>query len=109
MAGQSPYVLNAGISYGNYDSGWIAGLFYNVKGPALLIAGIGLYPGIYVTPFHSLNFSINKKIGENQRTSIDFKASNILNSRTESYFESFNAGQQLYNSLNPGRSFSIGL
>jgi hypothetical protein len=49
MAGQSPYAVNSGVNYNNIDSGLAAGLFYNVEGLALSIAGIGLYPDIYVT------------------------------------------------------------
>jgi TonB-dependent receptor len=109
MAGQAPYVINAGITYGSNDeSGWDAGLFYNVKGPTLSIVGIGLYPDIYAAPFHSLNFSLLRKLG-NGKTVIDFKAANLLNSRVESYFRSYNAEPQLYSRINPGRSFSIGL
>ncbi|MEX0982108.1 MAG: TonB-dependent receptor [Bacteroidales bacterium] len=109
MAGQAPYVINAGITYGSHDeSGWDAGLFYNVKGPTLSIVGIGLYPDIYVVPFHSLNFSILKQLG-NGNTVIDFKAANLLNNRVESVFVSYEAEPQPYSIFNPGRSFSIGL
>jgi TonB-dependent receptor len=109
MAGQSPMVLNAGIHYGNYEAGWDAGLFYNVKGSTLSIVGMGLYPDIYEKPFQSLNFSLNKKIGQDQKTSVSFKASNLLNSKAESVFKSFMAEPELYHSINPGRSFSIGI
>lgn len=109
MAGQSPYVINAGITYAHYDAGWDAGIFYNVKGQTLAIVGIGLYPDIYDEPFHSLNFSLNKKIGIEHRASISFKASNLLNSRTESMFRAFPSEAEIYSSMNPGRSFSIGI
>ena len=109
MAGQSPYVINAGISYGNPDNGWDAGLFYNVKGSTLTIVGGGLYPDIYIEPFHSLNLSINKKLGKDKKTSIDFKVSNILNQKVQSVFKSYKAAPELYSSLNPGISFGLGL
>ena len=106
MAGQAPYVINAGITYGSNDeSGWDAGLFYNVKGSTLSIVGIGLYPDIYVSPFHSLNFSVLKQLG-NGNTVIDFKAANLLNNRVESVFVSYEAEPQPYSIFNPGRSFS---
>ena len=47
MAGQAPYVINGGISYGNADKGIETGFFYNVKGPTLYIVGVGLYPDVY--------------------------------------------------------------
>ncbi|MFP4471482.1 MAG: TonB-dependent receptor domain-containing protein, partial [Bacteroidales bacterium] len=109
MAGQSPYVINGGISYNNYDTGLSAGLFYNVKGETLSIVGTGVFPDMYVRPFHSLNLSINKNLGEAHNTSINFKISNILNQKVEGVFKSFNARPELYNRFNPGRTFSLGI
>ncbi|NRA50708.1 MAG: TonB-dependent receptor [Phaeodactylibacter sp.] len=109
MAGQAPYVINAGLTYANRDSGIDAGLFYNVKGETLQIVGSGLYPDIYFQPFHSLNFSFNKKLGADQNTTIDFGVNNILNDRVESFYQSFEATSQIFNSVNPGISFSVGI
>jgi outer membrane receptor protein involved in Fe transport len=109
MAGQSPYVVNAGLVYNNADSGIDAGLFYNVKGPTLLIVGTGIFPDVYQEPLHSLNLSLNKKFGEAKKTSVDFKVSNILNQDELSYYESYKAANQTNERRSPGRSFSIGL
>ncbi|RIH64623.1 TonB-dependent receptor [Mariniphaga sediminis] len=109
MAGQAPYVINGGVSYNHYESGFDAGLFYNVKGPTLSIVGAGLFPDIFIKPFHSLNFSLNKKIGESKNTTIDFKVSNILNARTESYYQSYHAENKPYSQMSPGRKFSLGV
>lgn len=108
MAGQSPYVINGGIMYINPNNGIDIGAFYNVKGPTLHIVGVGLYSDIYTEPFHSLNFSFSKKLGEDGNTAIDFRASNILNDRVETFFVSHNAEKQPFTSLNPGMVFSIG-
>lgn len=109
MAGQSPYVVNAGISYGNSEWGTDIGVFYNVKGETLEIVGIGLSPDVYTEPFHSLNFTFNQKLGKKKNTVIDFKVSNILNDRMESFYQSFNAEKKPFNSINPGYSFSFGV
>lgn len=109
MAGQPPYVINAGMSYSNPDAGVETGLFYNVKGPTLSIVGGGLFPDIYIKPFHSLNFSINKKIGKEQRTVLELKVSNILNNSIENYYQSYQAKDEVYYSINPGRSFGLGV
>lgn len=109
MAGQSPYVINAGISYGNREIGLDVGVFYNVKGPTLEIVGIGLYPDAFSEPFHSLNFSINKKFGKEQRTVVDLKVANILNDRVETFYRSHNAERQVFSSINPGVSFGLGV
>jgi outer membrane receptor protein involved in Fe transport len=109
MAGQSPYVINLGITYSNPETGLDMGLFYNVKGSTLAIVGAGLFPDIYTEPFNSLNFSINKKLGKEQRTVIDFKVSNILNERLESNYHSFGAENKPYSSFNPGTAFGAGI
>ncbi|MBI1305511.1 MAG: TonB-dependent receptor plug domain-containing protein [Bacteroidetes bacterium] len=109
MAGQSPWVVNAGISFNDYENGTNAGIFYNVKGPALYIVGGGLFPDIYSEPFNSLNFSFNKKLGKEQKTQIDFKVSNILNDKLEAFYKSYKADKQVFSSINPGRSFSFGI
>ncbi len=109
MAGQSPFVINAGMSYTNDEIGMDVGIFYNVKGPTLSIVGTGLSPDIYDEPFHSLNFSFSQKIGKEKKTAIDFKVNNILMDRIESFYVSYQATKQIFNSINPGITFSIGV
>lgn len=109
MAGQAPYVVNAGITYSNLDAGLDAGLFYNVKGRTLEIISSGLYPDVFFKPFNSLNFSLNKRIGEDKDTAIDFKVSNILNDDLERVFSSFEAEDELFSRFSPGISFSLGI
>jgi outer membrane receptor protein involved in Fe transport len=109
MAGQAPYVINAGIGYSDSDKGLDIGLYYNVKGPTLYIVGIGLYSDVYAEPFHNLDFGVNKKLGEEGKTVVDFKVNNILADRVESFFQSYRAQEQVFSSYNPGRTFSIGI
>jgi len=109
MAGQAPYVVNFGLSYKNIESGLTAGVFYNVKGPALEIVGSGRFPDIYQEPFHSVNLGINKKLGEEQNTVVDLKVSNLLNDKRESFYRSYDATNQVFSSLNPGTTISIGV
>jgi TonB-dependent receptor len=109
MAGQSPYVINTGLSYSNQKNGLNAGVFYNVKGPTLYIVGVGLYPDVYTEPFHSLNLSVNKTIGREGKTIIDFKVANLLNDRVEKFYRSYNAGEEIFDSINPGVSLSLGV
>ncbi len=109
MAGQSPYVVNMGITYSNEEAAIQSGFFYNVKGPTLSIVGAGLFPDIYVDPFHSLNFTFNKRFGKEKRTKLDFKVSNILGDRVFSYYSSFQAENQPFIDYTIGRTFSLGL
>jgi outer membrane receptor protein involved in Fe transport len=107
MAGQSPYVINAGLTY-KYNKISL-GLFYNVKGPTLFFVGTGLFPDVYTEPFHSLNFSFNKMFKEDDKIKISFKVSNIFNQKRIVYYKSFNAKNQIYSSLYEGMSFSLGV
>lgn len=109
MAGQSPYVINAGITYNNFETGLNAGIFYNVKGPTLYIVGAGLFPDVYQEPFHNLSFSINKKIGKNKKTVIDFKISNILNDKNEILYKAYEAENQIFESRSLGVAFGLGI
>jgi len=109
MAGQSPWVINAGLSYENSSLGLEVGVFYNVKGPALMVVGTGLIPDVYSEPFHSLNFKASKTFGENQRTRLSLKVENMINDRRESFFRSYGATKQVFSSINPGFTFSIGV
>lgn len=107
MAGQSPYVVNVGLTYNDYTRGLDVGVFYNVKGPTLHIVGVGLYPDVYTVPFHSLNLSVSKRIKD--RTSIDFKISNLLNDDLEYVFRSYEATPANFSRLSPGTAFSLGI
>jgi TonB-dependent receptor len=109
MAGQAPYVVNFGVSYTNLEKGISSGLFYNVKGPTLIIVGTGFVPDIYQREFHSLNWGISKKIGEERKTAIDFKVSNILNDKREDFFSAFEAADQIFTQFSPGTTISAGI
>jgi outer membrane receptor protein involved in Fe transport len=106
MAGQSPFVINTGLSYNVEKIGLNVGVFYNVKGQTLSIVGTGLSPDIYDEPFHSLNLSVSQKI---KNTTIDFRVQNILNDRVESFYHSYKAEKQIFNSVNPGVTFTFGV
>lgn len=109
MAGQSPYVINAGLSYSNSDIGLNAGVFYNVKGATLYIVGVGLYPDVYTEPYHGLSLSFNKSLGKEGKTTVDFKVDNLLNDRVEKFYQSYNANKEIFDSINPGMTFSLGI
>ncbi len=109
MAGQAPYIVNAGFSYEDPDNSFDAGLYYNVKGPTLTIVAFGVNPDVFSEPFHSLNFSLNKSFGEDERTSVSFKVSNILNDDREQFFRGFGGTEEYYEFFSPGTSISLGL
>lgn len=109
MAGQAPYIVNAGIAYNGSSTGFWggleAGVYYNVQGTTLQIAGIDDIPDVYNKPFHSLNLNANKSFGRDKRFQIGFKIDNILNSKSESIFRSFEATDQYYSRISSGVTF----
>ena len=108
MAGQAPYIINAGFTYDNPDNGLDAGFYYNVKGETLTAVGGGLFPDVYSQPYHSLNFSLNKTFGEDGNSTISLNATNILDDAREELYKGFNTADQIFSSYNEHRSFSIG-
>ncbi|WP_340154030.1 TonB-dependent receptor [uncultured Marivirga sp.] len=108
MAGQSPYILNLGMSYADYENGLDGGLFYNVQGPTLIFVGIGNRSDIYSEPFHNLNFNMNKTFGADEKMKLSVGISNILGDLREEFFQGYQAQEQVFTRYNPGRSVSVG-
>lgn len=109
MAGQAPYIVNAGFSYEGFDNNFTAGIFYNVQGRTLTYVGIADRNDVYTVPFHSLNFNMIKGIGADGKTSISFKAENLLQAKRKLVFASHEAQDQNFSFLNPGMKFTIGI
>jgi outer membrane receptor protein involved in Fe transport len=109
MAGQAPYIINAGLSYNNPRIGMEAGFFYNVKGPTLSVVGGGLFPDVYAQPFHSLNFNLNKALGAEQRAQINFHVNNILNDVREEFYTAFRSVDQIFYRFSPGTEIGAGI
>jgi outer membrane receptor protein involved in Fe transport len=109
MAGQSPYVLNGGVSYTAPESQTNVGVYYNVKGQTLQIVGMGLFPDVYTEPFHSLNFSFSTKVGKEKGIDLKLRASNLLNDDVVSSYVSFGAPDQIFSRYAPGWALSAGL
>lgn len=111
MAGQAPYIINAGLSYNGAEKGFFrnfeAGFYYNVQGPTLAYAGIVDRPDIYSKPFHSLNFNANKSFGEAKKIQLGFRVENLLNDVKESVFKSYEATDQYFTRLNQGIGFQL--
>lgn len=109
MVGQSPYIVNATINYINREKLWSANMSYNVQGERLAIAGIGLIPDVYDSPFHSLNMKLGKTIGLQKRWKTSLSVNNILDSNRQKVYQPFEADSELFEFLAPGRTFSVNL
>lgn len=115
MAGQAPWIINAGISYNDFDRGLDAGLFYNVKGETLAIVGGQIEPDVFAESFHSLNFNLNKSFGTDQQWAFTLSVSNILNDNLEQFYKRAFSSQEdtgsreLFQRFSPGTSFGLGI
>jgi hypothetical protein len=111
MAGQAPYLINAGISYNGGEMGFWrafeAGVYYNVQGETLEYVGIADRPDIYSKAFHSLNFNANKKFGKDDRLQLGLKVENLLGSAEQSVFQSYEAADRIFERLDPGMKFKL--
>ncbi len=111
MAGQAPYIINAGLAYDGSGEGFLqgleAGIYYNVQGPTLEVVGIADRPDVYTKPFNSLNLNINKSFGESKKLQVGLKIDNLLGDVKESVFQSYEAADQYYTYLKQGRTFQL--
>lgn len=108
LQGQSPYLINVGLSYKGSANGWQSGIFYNVQGKTLEVVGIRAVPDVFTLPFHNLSFNIAKEFGSERNSKVSLQFSNILNDDIESVYQSFRATDQIYSIRSPGQNISIG-
>lgn len=110
MAGQAPYLINAGLAYNGgskgFAKGFEIGIYYNVQGQTLQYVGIVDRPDIYAVPFHSLNLNMNKEFGKNEQFQIGFKAVNLLNDKQETIFLPYEAPAEYFSRLSPGTALT---
>ncbi len=110
LQGQSPYMINIGLLAVESEKEIEAGLYYNVQGPTLEFVGAGGVPDIYSEPFHNLDFSASKVFnGKKLTKKITFRAKNILQDKTESYYVLNKEKSNLFRSFSPGIIFSLGV
>lgn len=131
MAGQSPYILNAGIFYSDEDkSRLMVNLLYNVIGKRIQIVGTPQQhawedvPDVYEMPRHLVDFVVSKKIGKFAELKLSIKdllnqsivyKQNIDTTVDMSYYNGGTSTSKYFNrdqvlrSFKPGSSFSLEL
>jgi TonB-dependent receptor len=77
MAGQSPWVVNAGLDWTHDKTRTRMRLLYNVFGPRIFSVGQNGIPDIYEQPRHTLDFTAAQGIGEH--FDLKLTAENLLN------------------------------
>jgi outer membrane receptor protein involved in Fe transport len=114
MQGQSPYIVNAGLSFQLRNLGLSTTLVYNVIGDRVWQVGQrDLYGDVYERHRNLLDFQIGKKLGE--RGEIKLNISDIL-SQDIIYYQDINANHSfddktdnIMQKWNPGTTFSLSL
>lgn len=106
LQGQPDYILNFNIGYDHRDWGLYTGLFLNVTGQMLALAGINEeYPDIYQMPVSTLDWSMSKKLGKAAK--LTFRAANLLDADFE---RRYGVGdQKIFSSFQRGRNYSLSL
>lgn len=64
MAGQSPYIINAGLSYTIDSLRFDVSAVYNILGRRISILGNSNWPSVYEMPRHQLDITVSKKVGK---------------------------------------------
>ena len=105
LVGQSPYVVNLGLTYESYSTRTVASLFYNVFGKRLSHVGVANIPDAYEQPAKMLDFTFSQDLW--QGIKFKFSAKNILESKELHLLDTPEA--YVLRELSTGRSLSFGL
>lgn len=87
MQGQSPYIVNAGLYYNNFENGLQVNVSYNVFGPRIYAVGDGDQVATqYELPRHQLDLTFSKALGE--KFELKLGVQDILNQKYRIYQDS---------------------
>lgn len=106
MFGQSPYTMNAELSYKSDSLGLQSSLSFNVFGARISNVSIGGTPNVYEQPRPTLHFMLRKTLGESW--AIRFRARNLLNPQIRQT-HTFKGQEYIYSAYTLGRTFSLGV
>lgn len=106
LQGQSPYLINASLSYTNYKSKTASTLSFNVFGRRLSEVMRGGMPDVYEKPRPALDFTFTQ--GLFSSLNLKLTARNILNSKNSKVIE-YKDVEYIFRENSTGRSVSFGL
>lgn len=109
LQGQSPYVVNVMLGYGNNSWGTDATVLFNVFGERLAGVGTNGFPDIYEQPRPTLDFTLRQKLPAGLKLSL--KAQNLLDTETTFVQEFTGEGAERIETQRyfSGRSLSLGI
>lgn len=105
LQGQSPYLINLGLNYDNYEWGTSASVFYNVFGERLDEVGVGGAPNALEQPRQVVDFVFSQRVWKD--FTAKFTAKNLLDSAYE-ITQEFKGTSYVRSEYQTGRSFSLG-
>lgn len=106
MYGQSPYIVNAYLTYQSDKSGWNGNISYNISGPRLDLVVKGGTPDVFEQSRALLDAKIGKTI--NDKWSMSLSASNLLNTDYKKSY-SYKGTDYNYSSYKTGMTISLSI
>ncbi len=102
---QSPYIINADISYDHPSLGTSVTLLYNIYGERLAYPALNT-SDIYEQPFETLDFTLSQRFGSQKRWKVKFSAKNLLDPKRQLIYEDT---ALVFSEYRRGRTFGMSL
>ena len=106
LQGQAEYILNFGLYYDNFESGWNTSIVYNKVGQQISKVGFGGLGNVLEMPKDLLDFSISKRLFS--VLSLKLTVKDLFN-QDKRYIQQAPGGDKPYEINRVGRVFSVGL
>lgn len=100
LSGQSPYVINASLSYSAFKDKVSFNVLYNKIGERIFLVGQGRFGHVYENSRNLLDLQVNYKISKHSE--IRFTAKDILNNPVRMYFDQNNSGKFEHQDVSSG-------
>lgn len=113
LQGQSPYIINAGLTYNDPKKDFQVNVLYNVVGRRIFAIGFEFYPDLYEMPRNVLDITFAKSIGK--KFQLKGGVQDLLNNQNLLMQDANGDGKfqtsrdQINASFLPGRQYSLGL
>lgn len=113
LQGQSPYIVNAGLTYNDLKKDLQVNVLYNVVGKRIFAVGFEFYPDLYEVPRNLLDVTFAKSI--NKRIQVKGGVSDIINNKNLLMQDANGDNRldtrvdQVNASFRPGRQYSLGI
>jgi hypothetical protein len=113
LQGQAPYLVNAGVFFGDREKGYQINVLYNVVGPRIMFVGFDSYPDVYELPRNLLDISFSYQFKNN--IEISAGVADVLNAEVV-WAQDGNANDKIernkdqrIQSFRPGSVYSFGI